>query len=157
MYFLRFPHTCALTFAAHCDQVSVRVRKPNHFLRFLGCRSLGLDCPHGLFLYYYFVSPVLQLLLRFGDTQGMTQLSIAQSNPILSDVVFFSLSALHCPTLFWFRCSISVCRSISQFSGAGEMPLFFVIYVPGICGTHGYIGFAIIRSHLRYLAKYCTV
>lgn len=112
MYFLRFPHTCALTFAAHCDQVSVRVRKPNHFLRFLGCRSLGLDCPHGLFLYYYFVSPVLQLLLRFGDTQGMTQLSIAQSNPILSDVVFFFAQCTALPdfvliSVFYFGLSLN--------------------------------------------------
>lgn len=113
MYFLRFPHTCALTFAAHCDQVSVRVRKPNHFLRFLGCRSLGLDCPHGLFLYYYFVSPVLQLLLRFGDTQGMTQLSIAQSNPILSDVVFFFRS-VHCTARLCFDFGV-LFRFVAQF------------------------------------------
>jgi len=56
-----------------------------------------------MFFLFLFLLPVIQLLLRFGDTPEMTQLSIALSLHLTPFCpIFFSLSASHCTTLFCF-------------------------------------------------------
>jgi len=107
MYFLRFPHTCALTFPAHCVTKFRFVLEKQ--ITFSGCSVVdhwAWIAP--MFFLFLFLLPVIQLLLRFGDTPEMTQLSIALSLHLTPFCPIFFRSVHHIARLCFVLISVSV-------------------------------------------------
>jgi len=171
MYFLRFPHTCALTFPAHCVTKFRFVLEKQ--ITFSGCSVVDhwawiAPMPNVFSVFVSATCDSITSKIRWHTRDDATfYRSIAPSNPILSD--FFFRPVHHIARLCFVLISVSVfyfclslnflffrCRDASVFCDFDTW-YSWNEWVYGVCNDGSMIYFRVEQSPLYLLFSTCHV